>query len=208
MDNDLQFNRAEFAAPRATTCSACQAPLTTEYFGINGKVFCAKCAAGVRQYFAGAGAAANRFAMALLLGAGAAVLGSAVYAAVLIGSNSQWGIISIGIGWLVGKGVRKGSGNLGGGRFQVLAALLTYAAISGAFGANMVNHFGFPNNAADALNLVVAAIITPITRGIRSIFGIVIIAIGMWEAWKLNGPVRLEITGPHALGGPAPATDA
>ena len=40
------------------------------------------------------------------------------------------GIVAIGIGYLVGKAVRKGAGGFGGTRYQVLAVFLTYAAIA------------------------------------------------------------------------------
>lgn len=208
MDNDLQFDRAEFAAPRATVCSACQAALTTEYFAINGQVFCAKCAEGIREHFGDTGLQAGLFGRAALLGLGAAVLGGAVYAAVMIWGSAQLGIISIGIGWLVGKGVRKGSGNRGGWSYQMLAAFLTYTAIAGAYGAAIVHALGTQAASVDVSALVIAAYGRPITSGLSSIFGIIIIAVGVWEAWRLNRPVALQITGPHAIGGAAPAPGA
>jgi hypothetical protein len=208
MDNDLQFDRADFAAPRATTCSACKAALTTEYFAVNGQVFCARCAEGIRQHFGDAAPPAEALGRAAALGLGAALVGGAVYAAVMIGSSTQWGIISVGIGWLVGKGVRKGSGNRGGWVFQMLAAFLTYTAIAGAYAADIVHDFGAPEGLADISALVITAYGRPITSGLNSIFGLIIVAIGVWEAWRLNAPVKLEISGPHALGGTTPSAGA
>src|SRR5947209_8840054 len=38
--------------------------------------------------------------------------------------------MSIGVGWLVGTAMMKGSNGVGGRRYQIMAALLTYAAVS------------------------------------------------------------------------------
>jgi hypothetical protein len=40
------------------------------------------------------------------------------------------GYISLAVGWLVGKAMMKGSGGLGGRRYQIVAVLFTYAAVS------------------------------------------------------------------------------
>ena len=207
MDDNLQFDRAEFAAPRSTTCTACQAPLVSEYFSANGQVLCAKCADNVRQFVVGSGSGADRFAMAFALGLGAALLGGAVYAAVMIGSSSQWGIISIAIGWLVGKAVRKGSNNRGGWRYQLLAAFLTYTAICGAYAADILHRSG-DLNAAKIITVAIMSYAIPFLGGFQNILGILIIGFGVWQAWQMNRALNLEVTGPHALGGAAPAPRA
>jgi hypothetical protein len=48
-----------------------------------------------------------------------------------------------------------------------------------------------------ALLLIVCA--APFLAGLQNVIGIVIIGIGMYEAWKLNRRLPLVITGPHAL---------
>jgi hypothetical protein len=45
----------------------------------------------------------------------------------------------------------------------------------------------------------------PFLGGIENIMGLVIIGIGLYEAWKLNRPRVLEITGPHTISMVAPA---
>ncbi len=47
-----------------------------------------------------------------------------------------------------------------------------------------------------ALGIVLAI---PFLLGFQNIIGLIIIGIGMYEAWKLNRRVELVITGPHAL---------
>ena len=56
--------------------------------------------------------------------------------------------------------------------------------------------------------LVVLAAALPFLQGIQNIIGIVIIAIGLYEAWKLNKREVLTITGPHSVAARAPAPTA
>ena len=48
----------------------------------------------------------------------------------------------------------------------------------------------------------------PFLAGLENIMGIIIIGIGLYEAWKLNRREALTITGPHAIARtpPAPAS--
>jgi hypothetical protein len=50
------------------------------------------------------------------------------------------------------------------------------------------------------------AMALPFLGGLQSIIGLVIIAIGLYEAWKLNRREPLVITGPHRVGKPLDAT--
>jgi hypothetical protein len=47
--------------------------------------------------------------------------------------------------------------------------------------------------------LLLFACALPFLAGIQNVIGLIIIGIGMYEAWKLNRRVPLVITGPHAL---------
>jgi hypothetical protein len=44
------------------------------------------------------------------------------------------------------------------------------------------------------------AFVAPFLGGFQNIIGIVIIGIGVYEAWKLNKRQIVVITGPHAVG--------
>ncbi len=185
-------------------CSACQTPMLTEYFSANGQVLCDRCAEATRQHFAGAGLGVGRFGMAVLLGLGAMLVGAAGYAGVMIYAHAEWALISIAIGWFVGKAVRKGSGNRGGWRYQLLAALLTYTAICAAYAAVGWHEIGSPD-LGQIIALAVMMYALPFLGGAENIIGWLIIGFGVWQAWKMNQPVQLEITGPHAIGAqPAP----
>jgi hypothetical protein len=47
--------------------------------------------------------------------------------------------------------------------------------------------------------LLLLACAAPFLAGIQNVIGVVIIGIGLYEAWKLNRRVALDITGPHAV---------
>ena len=205
MENDLQFERADFTAPVAAKCSACQQPLLGAYFSANGQVLCARCAESLRAQLGGVGSSAGRFAQAAAFGAGAAVLGGAVYGAVMAYLHAELALISIGVGIGVGKAVRKGSGQRGGWRYQLLAAALTYASVCGAYG--FFYYHGLTDPTADDISgLIFAAYRLPFLRGFENVIGILIIGFGVYQAWQMNRGIALEIAGPHPLAPGAPAT--
>jgi hypothetical protein len=65
-----------------------------------------------------------------LYGIGAAVAGLILYATFAIATGIVIGYVSLAVGWMVGKAILKGSGGVGGRRYRITAALLTYAAVS------------------------------------------------------------------------------
>jgi hypothetical protein len=122
---------------------------------------------------AGAGA---RFLNALGGGVAGAILGAIVYYIVRAATGYEIGIIAIAVGWLAGKGVRWGSGGRGGPRYQALAIVLTY--------------LGIASTQVPAVGLSGAMLARPV-----NVVGLVIIAIGLYAAWKINrtrtpGPTR------------------
>ena len=81
----------------------------------------------------GTGSRLGRTAKALLMGSGAALLGALIHFSVLHFLQINAALVTILMGWLVGKAVRKGSGGRGGWRYQVMALLLTYLSIAMAY---------------------------------------------------------------------------
>jgi hypothetical protein len=67
---------------------------------------------------------------ALLFGCGAALLGLILYSAFGVITGLVIGYLSLAVGFLVGKAMMMGSKGIGGRRYQVVAVLLTYAAVS------------------------------------------------------------------------------
>lgn len=134
----LQFDRVEttsrgdVAASPGVTCTVCEKPVEVEYYTANGKPVCDGC----RHVLTSAAAtprSAGPLIKAGIFGLGAAILGAAIYYAVIAIANLEIGIVAILIGYMVGYMVHKGAGGRGGRRFQILAVILTYWAVGLAY---------------------------------------------------------------------------
>lgn len=200
MSAEIQFDRAEFSEVPEMACSSCKAPLAVEYFAVNQQTFCGNCADQVRKVIGGEGSGVMRFMQAILLGSGAALLGTAVYAAIMIFANSEWALISIALGWFIGAAVRRGSKGRGGWRYQLLAVFLTYTAICAAYGVAIWSQAPPEQRGVELFaGIVLTGYAIPFLGGFENIMGILIIGFGVWRAWQMNREIRLEVTGPHAI---------
>jgi len=70
------------------------------------------------------------FTRALLFGIGGAILGLIVYSAFAILTGVIIGYASLAVGYIVAKAMMMGSLGIGGRRYQIVAVILTYAAVS------------------------------------------------------------------------------
>ena len=126
-----QFGTAEYVGtPGNDHCQFCHQPVATTYFRVNGAMACPSCADKMRN--ATAPDTHGAFVRALLFGVGAAILGMILYAAFAIITGIVIGYASLAVGWIIGKAMIKGSNGVGGRRYQIVAVLLTYAAVSTA----------------------------------------------------------------------------
>lgn len=124
-----QFGTAEYAAkPGGDQCKTCNQLLGATYYRVNGVTTCENCAKQVE----GARPKDNRkaFIRALIFGAGGALLGLALYATFEIATGWIIGYISLAVGYIVAKVMMLGSEGIGGRRYQITAAILTYVAVS------------------------------------------------------------------------------
>jgi hypothetical protein len=199
MSSDLQFDQAEFSEASSVICSSCQIPVMGDYYALNQQLLCGNCTQQVREVIDGKGSSAGRFLQAILLGSGAVLVGTAVYAAVMIFTQSEWGIISIAIGWFIGSAVRRGSKGRGGWRYQLLAAFFTYTSICAAYGVVIWSEAGVKQSLELALGIILSAYGLPFMQGAGNILGLFIIGFGVWRAWRMNQAIQLEITGPHRI---------
>jgi hypothetical protein len=127
--DELRFDKADVAAGAGSlACLACQRPLHDVYFEINGQPACERCRYEVESDQS-RGSGVGRFARALVGGGFGALVGSGIYYAVLALTGFEVGLVAIVVGFLVGAGVRWGSGGRGGWAYQGLAVALTYVAI-------------------------------------------------------------------------------
>ncbi|HEU0079526.1 MAG TPA: hypothetical protein VFQ76_17850, partial [Longimicrobiaceae bacterium] len=203
----LQFDSAEPVAvadaPATTTCTGCSRPIRDSYHEVNGQVVCASCRAGVEALGKSGG-----FAKALVFGIGAAAAGWAVYFAVLKLAGIEFGLIAILVGYVVGKAVSNGSGGRGGWPYQTLAIGLTYLAIVCTYVPLIAGEMAAQDPSATGAGLYVVsfviAVMYPFLSITESPIGAVIIAVGLYEAWKLNKRGELRITGPYTVAAPQP----
>jgi len=124
-----QFSTAEYAhIPGTERCRFCNNFISGEYYRLNTQMACSKCATEARDGQPTDSHAA--FLRALIWGIGGSLLGLILYSTVSIVTGWTIGYLALAVGWLVAKAMMKGSNGIGGRRYQVVALLLTYAAIS------------------------------------------------------------------------------
>jgi hypothetical protein len=225
----IQFDRAEYAdtSVSAPACALCKKTLADSYFEVNGQTMCAECTGEVRQAHSGTPGTGG-IVKAIGAGIGAGILGALLYYAVLALSGYEFGLIAIVVGLLVGRAVRWGSGGRGGRLYQGLAVVLTYLAIVSCYVPFIIQGFAeagtkqssdaSPGSAtgqsgaaeahppatggqiAFALAVfVVIVLASPFLGGFSNIIGWLIIGFALYEAWKVNRRVQLEVTGPFAI---------
>ena len=124
-----QFGTAEYVGVSGSNyCQYCHQPIGASYFRVHDTMACPGCAEKVAAELARDTHAA--YMRAILFGVGAAILGMIIYATFTIVTGLIVGYVSLGVGWMVGTAMKKGSRGVGGRRYQIAAALLTYAAVS------------------------------------------------------------------------------
>lgn len=200
-----QFDTAEYASkPGSGRCQFCQQPLGT-YYRINSAMACPGCAEKMGREPSQDKHAA--FVRALAYGVGAAVVGLIGYALIAI-ILQGWVIsyMSIGVGWLVGTAMMKGSNGAGGRRYQVLAAALTYAAVSMAAIPIWIHFSPRPFDIAILADrfgrLVVLGLASPFTQlsgnSFWGVMGLLILFFGIRIAWRITAGRPLEVYGPFS----------
>lgn len=134
--DDLQFSTVEPAAgsgpASAPACAACRQPINDVYYAVGDKLICPAC----RERYAAAqqgGSRIGRLLKATVFGVGAGIVGALVWWGVRRLTGSDFGIIAVAVGFIVGGAVRAGSGARGGFGYQMIALALTYLSIALTF---------------------------------------------------------------------------
>ena len=195
-----QFGTAEYVGtPGADHCQFCQQPIGSTYYRVNGAMSCPSCADKARTDLGQDPGGA--FMRAAMLGLGAAALGLALYAVFMIATHLSIGYASLAVGWLVGKAMMKGSGGIAGRKYQIVAAVLTYAACTLARIPVWIQ-FTPGLTAADAVRLIPEALIFPFARfsdnPLGGLLGAVILFVGVSIAVRMTAGKSLVVDGPFA----------
>lgn len=128
-NSNPQFGTAEYASDSGSErCKTCNQPLGARYYRVNGVLACDSCVDRIKSETPKDTHA--KLVRGLLFGVGGALLGLILYSAFGIITGLAIGYVSLAVGYIVGKAMLKGSGGIGGRRYQVAAAVLTYAAVS------------------------------------------------------------------------------
>lgn len=198
---------ASSAAPsdRDTTavrCASCHRELTTEYFTVGQSPLCASCRDLLEQAAAPVRDPA-RLGTSVLLGVGAALVGSVIYWAVIRYLKLEIGLVSVLTGYMVGKAMRKGAGDRGGRPLQVVAVLLVYLSVGLAY-VPFTMQGGENPGIISALKLAMLLPYYVVVGSFPSgIISAAIIGFGMHQAWQLTAEARLTFEGPFRVGGPS-----
>jgi uncharacterized protein (DUF983 family) len=216
-----QFATAEFAPNTpGLTCAACRRPIAEPYFRINGTPACAACANKVQEQVPKDSHAA--FVRALVFGIAGAVVGFALYVAFALITGLVIGWVSLAVGFIVGKAMSVGSRGLGGRRYQLVAVLLTYLAVSMAAVPIAIHQMRQQHQAqasgtqssdtaaphaehvsvSKALGLLalvgVASPFLELQDPAHGLIGLVILFVGLRFAWRFTAGRPLSVSGPHA----------
>jgi predicted lipid-binding transport protein (Tim44 family) len=124
-----QFGKAEYVGePGTDRCSACGQPILNDYYRVNGAMVCPTCTSTAQNTLPKDTHAA--FVRAVLFGCLGSLLGLILYSGFGIITGLVIGYLSLAVGYIVGKAMMMGSKGIGGRRYQIVAVLLTYAAVS------------------------------------------------------------------------------
>lgn len=191
----LQFDTAEPASAEHVplTCAVCSGVLESVYHQAGGQTVCSRCRALLEA------PAPGNLPKAALYGVGAGVACAAIGGAILAASGFY--IVAAIVGYFVGRAVLTGSASRGGTRYQVLALVLTYLAATGTFIPMIIAEVGTPEFAGPALWLGawIGSLILPFMMLTSSPFTTIVIAISLWEAWRVTKRVDIAFTGPHQV---------
>jgi hypothetical protein len=124
-----QFGTAEYASQTgAERCRTCNQLLGNRYYRVNGVLACENCVERIKLQTPTD--THSTLVRGLLFGVGGALIGLFLYSAFGIITGLAIGYVSLAVGYIVGKAILKGTGGVGGRRYQIAAAALTYAAVS------------------------------------------------------------------------------
>lgn len=208
-DQDLQFDRAETpsASPGGATCVVCKQPILVQYYSAHGRPVCAGCRNAVAEQLS---RPAGNLPKGILFGIGGAIAGAAVYFGVAAITGAEIALVAIAVGWLVGRAVQLGSGGAGGPPQQVIAATLTYLSLDAAYLAMIVRSRvqGLGVEVADAISAALRGppsrwLTLPITDNLSQLpwgaIGLLIVVIGISQAWRMNKAVTVQFEGPFPI---------
>jgi hypothetical protein len=206
MPDAPQWTTAQYEQqPTGDRCRLCNSPLATEYYRVRGQAACASCAAAARDG-SQSGQSNAAFTRALLFGIGAALVGLAGYAAFTITTHLYVGYVALGVGYIVARAMKFGSGGLGGRPYQIAAVVLTYLAIALAeipiILWQVKARIPAGHMFAVAMRLLPVGLESPfldMRNPVHGLINAVILFVGLQIAWRGTAATRVAVEGPFRL---------
>lgn len=213
-----QFATAEYATNGPTLkCAACKQPIAGSYFQIRGAPVCPGCTENIRAQTPQDTHAA--FTRALVLGIAGALVGLALYVIFALSTGLVIGWASVAVGYIVGKAMHVGSRGVGGRRYQVVAVLLTYFAVSMSavpIAMEQGRHHQAQAQSAEAAaqpraqmnygkviaTLAWVGIASPILElqdPVNGLIGLIILFVGLRFAWQFTASRWAKVSGPYTV---------
>ena len=219
-----QFTTAEYSAKSGGPCKACGQAINGTYYQINGAKICANCTQRIKSQLPKDSHAA--FVRGVLFGVGGAILGLGIYVGFALATGLIAGLISLAVGYIVGKAILLGSGGVGGRRYQMAAVLLTYIAVSLAAvpiawsqhmkqrseqaqgqSREVSSTAPKPQVAQAVGRLALIGLVSPflgLANPMQGVIGLIILFVGIRIAWRMTAARQVSILGP--INDPMPAT--
>jgi hypothetical protein len=215
-DKVPQFATAEYSAQAGEPCKVCGQAISGVYYQVNGAKTCSKCAQRIKEQLPQDSHAA--FAHGILFGVGGAILGVGIYVGFALATGLIAGLVSLAVGYIVGRAILMGSGGVGGRRYQVAAVLLTYIAVSlAAVPIALSQHTkqrsaqaqGQVSETADSspkisvskavATLALIGLVSPflgLSNPMQGVIGLIILFVGIRIAWRMTAARQFSIRGP------------
>jgi hypothetical protein len=131
-----------------------------------------------------------------------ALAGLALYVIFALTTGLIIGWVSLAVGFIVGKAMRIGSGGVGGRRYQVVAVLLTYFAVSMSavpIAIEQAHSQSISGKAvAELAMLGIASPILELRDPVQGLIGLIILFVGIRFAWRFTAAPTFNVSGPYA----------
>jgi hypothetical protein len=195
--SEIDFTHAQYEAPAEAACAVCKQPFTAAYYSVNGHGVCERCLATLRASQRGS------FFKALGLGTAAGAVGAAVYYAIRSATGYDLALITIVVGIIVGIGVRRGAGGSQSAVYRAMAVGITWVAMCSTYIPDVLKGFREDGSQIGAIQVIFAAVLSLgvpyfMIKG-AEVLGLIIFAVGIWEAWRRSAPPTFQVAGPFQL---------
>ncbi len=193
---DLAAGDADVAVS-AMTCLACSAAISSgQYYTFNHQPACSSCASNLRERLRTEGS----FGRAASFGLLAAVGGAALYYGISALTGYEFGLIAIVVGIAVGKAVRHGAAQRAQWTYRGLALLLTWTSIVATYVPDIVSVVEGDGVGRWVLAGALAMVGPFFLLAEGEFMSVIILAIGLWEAWRYAAAATIAVEGPFSVG--------